>query len=619
MTCCCSKRALVMAIAVGAICTGSAFAEKGSPALEAEVAGGGNAQAPQGGVTPRGGDGCFWDNGDFNPDGTSNSSQYDSDYPFWAQVADTFTLGCEATSGTCDAWLCDGDANSDGQVDPLDTGFILARLGLDPCVEGCAADVNCDDLIDPLDAGYALARFGTCDAPPPCTPSCGARGVSQAIITQVKFATLEHNPSCGNPGDWSGVRITIYNNAGIIPDGEPQDDGTILGGPAVGDKIHLPADMTWTEIGDNDFEIVVNTAFLVPNDTLLWMAISPMEGFFADGQTAIRPALEGQGDGIASRQDFSLLATQWVQLVYSDPDGIPDSGDESVREMYFEVTAVPATDTSGACCTGDACSEGVDLSECSGRFAVGGTCGDFAPACGVGACCAGDGSCSLATAGDCSGTFSGVDSSCGTTSCFIPPPVNDNCADATEVFDGENAYSTKGATDDGPVDGEDGGCNDPAVGYADAWYTYTATCDGIVEFSLCGNGACAGDTTLQVYQGTGCEVLGTQLGCGDDSCGFAGGPALGLSCSAMSIGDQLLVRIGAWNNGTLDPTPTTAGTMLVTCGVAEHDCCTASTCSGCADAAVEACVCANDSFCCDVQWDSACVASVTALGCGTCP
>ena len=61
---------------------------------------------------------------------------------------------------------CDGDANGDGLVDPLDSGFVLSRFGCpvgtgDPSCD--AADMNGDGLVDPLDAGYVLARFGTCD------------------------------------------------------------------------------------------------------------------------------------------------------------------------------------------------------------------------------------------------------------------------------------------------------------------------------------------------------------------------------------------------------------------------------------------------------------------------
>lgn len=60
---------------------------------------------------------------------------------------------------------CEGDVNGDGLVDPLDSGFVLARFGCpvgtgDPSCD--AADTNADGLVDPLDVGFVLARFGDC-------------------------------------------------------------------------------------------------------------------------------------------------------------------------------------------------------------------------------------------------------------------------------------------------------------------------------------------------------------------------------------------------------------------------------------------------------------------------
>jgi hypothetical protein len=52
------------------------------------------------------------------------------------------------------------------------------------------------------------------------------------------------------------------------------------------------------------------------------------------------------------------------------------------------------------------------------------------------------------------------------------------------------------------------------------------------------------------------------------------------------------------------------------CG-ATHGCCETGF-AGCADAAVQACVCAVDSYCCAVAWDALCVAHVESLGCGSC-
>ena len=66
----------------------------------------------------------------------------------------------------CDSVACEGDANGDGLVDPLDSGFVLARFGCevgggDPDCD--VADQNGDGLVDPLDVGFILARFGTCE------------------------------------------------------------------------------------------------------------------------------------------------------------------------------------------------------------------------------------------------------------------------------------------------------------------------------------------------------------------------------------------------------------------------------------------------------------------------
>ncbi len=61
---------------------------------------------------------------------------------------------------------CPGDANGDGLVNPLDSGFVLARFGCDVGVGNpdCdTADQNGDGLVDPLDVGFILARFGACD------------------------------------------------------------------------------------------------------------------------------------------------------------------------------------------------------------------------------------------------------------------------------------------------------------------------------------------------------------------------------------------------------------------------------------------------------------------------
>jgi hypothetical protein len=50
-------------------------------------------------------------------------------------------------------------------------------------------------------------------------------------------------------------------------------------------------------------------------------------------------------------------------------------------------------------------------------------------------------------------------------------------------------------------------------------------------------------------------------------------------------------------------------------GGGDDDCCTAQMTPGCNDATVQACVCADDNFCCTTQWDSVCVGKVGSLLC----
>ncbi len=86
--------------------------------------------------------------------------------PTLIYIFDSWDVGLDnvtITKGTDEE--CEGDANGDGTVDPLDSGFVAARFG---CSVGTgdldcdAADQNDDGTVDPLDAGFVLARLGSC-------------------------------------------------------------------------------------------------------------------------------------------------------------------------------------------------------------------------------------------------------------------------------------------------------------------------------------------------------------------------------------------------------------------------------------------------------------------------
>lgn len=51
-------------------------------------------------------------------------------------------------------------------------------------------------------------------------------------------------------------------------------------------------------------------------------------------------------------------------------------------------------------------------------------------------------------------------------------------------------------------------------------------------------------------------------------------------------------------------------------GEPNEDCCTVQDSPGCTDPGIETCVCANDAYCCDTQWDATCVGRVGSDLCG---
>ncbi len=141
-----------------------------------------------------------------------------------------------------------------------------------------------------------------------------------------------------------------------------------------------------------------------------------------------------------------------------------------------------------------------------------------------------------------------IDISCSAVS-GVP---NDNCANATPINDGAHAFSTVGATTDGPD--EPAGCTE--FGYSnigsDIWFSYVAPCNGDVDVSLCGS---AYDTKLGVYQG--CPTgTGQVIECDDDGCPSTTRSLLTFPATA---GIQYLIRVGGYNGAT------GTGTLTINC------------------------------------------------------
>jgi len=62
-------------------------------------------------------------------------------------------------------WICDGDVDGDGQVNPVDSGLVQAAFGSVDEQNLCNYDVDCDGEINPVDSGIVQSLFGICNAP----------------------------------------------------------------------------------------------------------------------------------------------------------------------------------------------------------------------------------------------------------------------------------------------------------------------------------------------------------------------------------------------------------------------------------------------------------------------
>jgi hypothetical protein len=84
-------------------------------------------------------------------------------------------------------------------------------------------------------------------------------------------------------------------------------------------------------------------------------------------------------------------------------------------------------------------------------------------------------------------------------------------------------------------------------------------------------------------------------------------------CNGNGIPDDCDVAAGEPDcneNGLIDACELT--------GALGHDCCAGGSGTGCSDESIEACVCATDPYCCDVNWDGICAFRVEQYQCSVC-
>ncbi len=111
-------------------------------------------------------------------------AMFEGDFELWFLAESSFTADVTIErvrvlgeggplSGGCGrdpVWVCDGDVDGDGQVNPVDSGLVQAAFGSQSGPDLCQYDVDCDGQINPADSGIVQSLFGTCNAPRAACP-----------------------------------------------------------------------------------------------------------------------------------------------------------------------------------------------------------------------------------------------------------------------------------------------------------------------------------------------------------------------------------------------------------------------------------------------------------------
>ena len=129
-------------------------------------------------------------------------------------------------------------------------------------------------------------------------------------------------------------------------------------------------------------------------------------------------------------------------------------------------------------------------------------------------------------------------------------PANDDCASATVIGDGALVGTLVSATNDGSASCGTSNAN------GDVWYSYTASCTGMMTVNTCGTNDLGGvdqgaDTVLSIH--SGCPgTTGNQLGCNDDflagACSDAGMTRDSSLTMAVTTGQNVLIRVSHWDS-----------------------------------------------------------------------
>jgi hypothetical protein len=120
--------------------------------------------------TVDGGGGMNSTGGDFDLSGTIG--QADAGGPMtggdFALTGGFWTVGSGGGCTRDPQWVCDGDVDGNGAVNPVDVGLVQAAFcAPEQCTpeDLCQYDIDCNGAINPVDAGLVQSLFGLCNAP----------------------------------------------------------------------------------------------------------------------------------------------------------------------------------------------------------------------------------------------------------------------------------------------------------------------------------------------------------------------------------------------------------------------------------------------------------------------
>jgi hypothetical protein len=124
----------------------------------------------------------------------------------------------------------------------------------------------------------------------------------------------------------------------------------------------------------------------------------------------------------------------------------------------------------------------------------------------------------------------------------LAPPVNDNCANATQIVPGTYTGGTCGATVDGSA------LCGASTTTNDVWYSVTPPTSGLARLDTCGS---AYDTVVSVH--TACPgTSGNQIGCDDDAPAFTAcnGTLQSVLNVPVTAGNTYYIRVAGFSGST---------------------------------------------------------------------